>query len=90
MPNTESAKKRHRQSEVRRGRNRAAKSVIKTQLRKVREAFAANDVKTGETELRTLVKKLDKTAAKGVIHRNVAGRLKSRLSKALKTAQGKK
>ena len=90
MPNTESAKKRHRQSLVRRQRNRAAKSVIKTQVRKVREAIGAGSLETAETEFRTAVKKLDQTAARGIIHRNVSSRLKSRLSAALKASKQKK
>jgi small subunit ribosomal protein S20 len=86
MPNTKSAKKRHRQSLVRRQRNRAAKSVLKTQVRKVREAITAGEVEKAADELRATTKKLDQTAARGIIHRNVASRLKSRLSAALKRA----
>src|SRR5580704_11123987 len=63
MPNTKSAKKRHRQSQVRRTRNRAAKSVLKTQVRKVREAIAAGELDKAADELRTTAKKLDQTAA---------------------------
>jgi small subunit ribosomal protein S20 len=90
MPNTKSAKKRHRQSLVRRQRNRAAKSVIKGQVRKLRDAIAAGEVETATTEFRLTAKKLDQTAARGVIHANVAARLKSRLSAALKVAKAKK
>ncbi len=89
MPNTKSAKKRLRQSLVRRVRNRAAKSVIKTHVRKVRDAIAAGNVEVGEAELRVTAKKLDKAAAAGVIHANLAARVKSRLSKALKAAKQK-
>ncbi|HEX4142100.1 MAG TPA: 30S ribosomal protein S20 [Pirellulales bacterium] len=87
MPNTKSAKKRHRQSLVRRQRNRAAKSVIKTQVRKVREAIAGGETETAAAEFRLTTKKLDQTAARGIIHANVAARLKSRLSAALKQAK---
>jgi small subunit ribosomal protein S20 len=90
MPNTKSAKKRHRQSQVRRQRNRAAKSVLKSQVRKVREAITAGEVEKATEELRTTTKKLDQTAARGIIHRNVASRLKSRLSAALKQAKPNK
>jgi small subunit ribosomal protein S20 len=89
MPNTKSAKKRHRQSLVRRTRNRAAKSVIKSQVRKLRAAITAGEVETAETEFRLTAKKLDQTAARGIIHANVAARLKSRLSAALKLAKNK-
>jgi len=89
MPNTNSAKKRMRQNEVRRMRNRATKSVIKSQVRKVRDATAAGKLDEAETEFRTMAKRVDKAAAAGVVHRNVAGRLKSRLSSALRLAKQK-
>jgi small subunit ribosomal protein S20 len=84
MPNTASAKKRMRQDSVRRTRNRSTKSSIRTQLRKVRESIAAKDLEKSQTEYRLLVTKLDKAAARKVIHRNTAARTKSRLSSALK------
>ena len=92
MPNSKSAKKRHRQSLVRRARNRAAKSNIKTQVRKVRDAIAAGDPTTAESELRLTAKTVDRAAANGVVHANLAARLKSRLSAAIKAAKpaGKK
>jgi small subunit ribosomal protein S20 len=84
MPNTVSAKKRLRQNETRRLRNRAGRSALRTQLRKVREAVANKDAEKSETEFRALVKKLDQAAAKHMIHANAAARTKSRLSKAIK------
>jgi small subunit ribosomal protein S20 len=90
MPNSKSAAKRHRQSLVRRDRNRAAKSKIKTQVKKVREAIAAGDAAKAETEFRVAVKTVDQAAAKGVVHANLAGRVKSRLSSAIKSAKSKK
>lgn len=87
MPNSVSAKKRLRQSLVRRNRNRAAKSVLKNQVRKVREALAAGNVEAAETEFRLAAKKLDQAAAKGVVHANLSSRVKSRLSAAIKGAK---
>ena len=89
MPNSVSAKKRLRQNLVRRARNRAQKSVLKSQVRKVRETIAAGNVEAGETEFRLAAKRLDKAAAKGVVHANLAARVKSRLSTALKAAKQK-
>ncbi|HTM55705.1 MAG TPA: 30S ribosomal protein S20 [Pirellulales bacterium] len=89
MPNTKSAKKRLRQSLVRRARNRAYKSALKTQVRKVREEIAAGNLKAGETEFRLAAKRVDKAAAAGVVHPNLAARVKSRLSAALKAAKKK-
>ncbi len=90
MPNSKSAKKRHRQSLVRRTRNRATKSEIKTQVRKVRDAIGKADVASAETELRVTFKTVDKAASSGVLHKNTAARVKSRLSAAIKAAKAKK
>jgi small subunit ribosomal protein S20 len=90
MPNTKSAKKRHRQSLVRRARNRAAKSRIKSEVRKVRESLAGGDVATAESGFRLAAKTVDRAAAAGIVHANLAARVKSRLSAAIKAAKGKK
>ena len=89
MPNTKSAKKRHRQSLGRRARNRAAKSTLKTLVKKVRSSLETGAVAQAEADYRTAVKKLDQTAARRIIHRNAAARVKSRLSAALKAAKQK-
>ena len=87
MPNSKSAKKRMRQSEDRRERNRAVKSGLKTQMKKVRTAAAAGKPADAATELRSAARKLDQAAAKRVIHPNTAARLKSRLSARVKAAK---
>ena len=84
MPNTPSAKKRMRQDAARRIRNRSTKSVLRTQVRKIREAIAAKELDKCQDEFKTLVKKLDKAASHNVIHPNRAARTKSRLSSAIK------
>jgi small subunit ribosomal protein S20 len=88
MPNTASAKKRMRQDTVRRSRNRSAKAGLRTQLRKVREAIAAKKLDESKSEFQTLIKKLDKAAARNVIHANAAARTKSRISHAIKALNG--
>jgi len=80
MPNTISAKKRLRQNVVRRDRNRAVRSAMRTQIRKVREAVKAGEIEKAEGEFKLAAQKLDKAAAGNVIHKNTAARLKSRLS----------
>jgi small subunit ribosomal protein S20 len=90
MPTTKSAKKRLRQSQEKRATNRATKSSIKTQVRKVREAVAAGDITTAEAELRLAAKKLDRAGTKRVIHPNAASRTKSRLSHLIVAAKAKK
>jgi small subunit ribosomal protein S20 len=84
MPNIASAKKRMRQDAVRRVRNRATKSSLRTQLRKVREAIKAKKLEESEAEFKVLVRKLDRAAGKKVIHANSAARTKSRLTHAIK------
>jgi small subunit ribosomal protein S20 len=88
MPNTASAKKRMRQDAVRRSRNRSTKASLRTQLRKVREAIAAKKLDESKSEFKTLVKKLDRAAARNVIHANAAARTKSRIAHAIKALQG--
>jgi small subunit ribosomal protein S20 len=90
MPNSVSAKKRLRQSLSRRARNRAGRSAIRTQIRKVRAAIAAGDATACETEFRFAVKKLDQAASKNILHANSAARIKSRLSKAIKAVKDKR
>ena len=87
MPNTNSAKKRLRQNVVRRTRNRAEKSSMRTQIRKVREAVQAGEVETAESEFRVAAQKLDRAGARNLIHRNAATRTKSRLQKLIKSAK---
>ncbi|MGC4007362.1 MAG: 30S ribosomal protein S20 [Pirellulales bacterium] len=87
MPNNKAAAKRHRQSEGRRVRNRSVKSSLKTQIKKVHAVLPAGDAAETTAAVRTTQKALDQAAAKGVIHKNKAARLKSRLVKKVKAAK---
>lgn len=87
MPNSPSASKRLRQNKVRQARNKAIKTAVKTQLKKVLAAAQAGEVEKAETEYKLAAKKLDRAGAKGVIHKNAAGRQKSRLQRAIKAAK---
>ncbi len=86
---TKSAKKRHRQSLERRDKNRAVRSSLKTQIKKVREAVKAGDLAKADAESRIAAKKLDIAASKGVLHKNSASRTKSRVSQFVKNAKQK-
>lgn len=81
MANHKSAEKRARQSEERRLRNRARKSIMKTAVKKVQEAMAAKSVDTLPDVLKEAVSLIDKTASKGTIHPNNAARKISRLNR---------
>ena len=85
MPNTASAKKRLRQNEKRRVLNRSAKSDMRSQIRRVREAVKAGDSEKAQSEFKVAQKKIDQAAGKNLIHRNAAARTKSRLVKLVKS-----
>jgi small subunit ribosomal protein S20 len=87
MPNNSSSEKRLRQNKVRRDRNKSIKSAMKTQVKKVLEAANAGDIEKAETEFKDAARKLDRAGAKKVIHKNVAGRQKSRLQRVIKKAK---
>ena len=80
MANHYSALKRARQTETRTTRNRSNNSRLRTSLRELRESLAAGDKKAAETKFRATVSAIDKAIQKGVLHKNTAGRYKSRLS----------
>ena len=80
MPNTASAKKAVRKNEKRRTLNRAQRSTLRTFLKKFRTAVSENaDDETVTSLFRQVQKKIDQAAAKHLIHKNTAARLKSRL-----------
>ena len=78
MANIKSQIKRNKQNEVARERNKAVKSEIRT---RTKNAVVAAGTENEETALRAAVKRIDKAAAKGVIHKNQAANKKSGLMK---------
>jgi small subunit ribosomal protein S20 len=89
MPNTKSAAKRLRQNILRRASNRSVKRDLRTRYRKVIAALEGGKPEEARTLFRDATKKLDQAAAKRVIHRNAAARLKSRLAARMKQSAGK-
>ena len=83
MPHTPSAKKRLRQYEKRRLRNRAAKSAIKTQIKKLMAVAKEGSADQLQQEYNLAAKKLDKAAARRIVHPNLAARKKSQLARLL-------
>ncbi|PYR40167.1 MAG: 30S ribosomal protein S20 [Acidobacteria bacterium] len=75
-----SALKAHRQSVKNREHNRQFRSRLRSALKSVRAAIAGNDLAEAKTALKQTISLIDKMASKGIIHRNAAGRYKSRLS----------
>ena len=76
MANIKSQIKRNKQNVVDRERNKAVKSELRT---RTKTAVAAVGTDNDETALRSAVKRIDKAAAKGVIHKNQAANKKSGL-----------
>jgi small subunit ribosomal protein S20 len=87
MPHTRSARKNQRKTEKRRLNNRAVKKAIKTQLKHFEEALGGA-VDELRTQYNLAAKKLDKAAAKRIIHPNLAARKKSQMARALHQKQG--
>ncbi|GIM47346.1 30S ribosomal protein S20 [Collibacillus ludicampi] len=79
MPNIKSAIKRVKISRARTLRNAAAKSALRTAIKKFEAALANNDKENAQVLLRQATRSLDKAVTKGIIHKNKAARKKSRL-----------
>jgi small subunit ribosomal protein S20 len=78
-----SAEKRLRQSHGRRMRNRMSKSTVKTAVRKFEASIEAQDKTGAAAQLVQIQKLLDTAAGKGILHKNMVARKKSRLANAL-------
>lgn len=79
LANHKSALKRIRQTAKRTERNRYIRSTMRTHVRRVREAVESGNKEAAQTELLAAIRKIDKAATKGVIHRKQASRRVSRL-----------
>ena len=80
MASHASALKAHRQNLVRRERNRQMRTRLRGALRSIRAAIDAGDPAQVTDALRETISLVDKMASKRVIHKNTAGRYKSRLA----------
>ena len=78
MANIKSQIKRIGTNEKRRVRNKAARSEVKTRIKRAINAAGAGEATAAE-DLQLAVKRLDKAAARGIIHRNQAANRKSAL-----------
>ena len=76
MPNIASAKKNMRKTRAATVRNRAQRSALRTALKKAKAPTATADERAEAVTL------LDRAARKGLVHKNLAARQKSHLSKA--------
>ena len=77
---TKSALKANRQNIKRREHNREMRSTLRTALKAIRAKLEEKDVEGAKAALSKTVSIVDKMAKTGIIHRNTAGRYKSRLA----------
>jgi len=88
MPNIKSAKKRTRIIAAKTLKNQMFKTSLKTTIKKYEAAVAANSDKANvEKTYKEAVKKIDKAAARGIVHKNKAARKKSQFAKKYNAAQ---
>ncbi|OLN30505.1 30S ribosomal protein S20 [Desulfosporosinus metallidurans] len=80
MPNIKSAIKRVELGKARMIKNAAAKSFLRTTIRRFEESVTT-DSETAALALKKATRALDKASSKGLIHKNLAARKKSRLTK---------
>ncbi len=85
MANIKSAKKRILVSETRAARNKSIRSEVKTSIKKVEAAVAANDKVAASAALTNAISVIESASSKGVYHKNNAGRKVSRLTKLVNT-----
>ena len=83
MANIKSAKKRIEVTAIRTAKNKAIKSKVKTSIKKVDAAIAANDKAAAAEALKAATSEIEKACTKGVYHKNTASRKVSRLATAV-------
>ncbi len=81
MAHSKSAKKRVRQNQERRLRNRHHRSSLRTAVKQLRAAVAADDLDASREQLPKTLALLDRMAGRRILHPNAAARSKSRLSR---------
>ncbi len=87
MANIKSSIKRIKTNEKRRISNKSQKSAMRTAIKKVEAAVANKDADAAREALVLAVRKIDKAASKGIIHKNAANRHKSKLYKKVNSLQ---
>ena len=87
MANIRSQMKRNRQNVKRNARNKAARSEIRTRTRRAVKA-AEDGSADAEALTNEAVRRIDRAASSGVLHKNTAARRKSRLARRLNASTG--
>ena len=81
LANIKSAKKRILVTETRAARNKASRSEVKTSIKKVEAAVAANDKEAAKAALTVAISTIESASSKGIYHKNNSARKVSRLTK---------
>ncbi len=84
MANTAQARKRARQSVERNKHNSSLRSMLRTSIKRVRQAIDAGDKAAATEVFNKTTSMIDRIADKNIIHKNKAARHKSRLAAAVK------
>ena len=87
MANIKSAKKRILVNKTKYERNKAAKSAIKTAIKKVEVAVSEGNKEEATKALVNATKIIDKAGSKGIMHKNTAANKVSRLTKLVNSAK---
>jgi len=87
VPNIKSSAKRDALAKAQNAMNRAAKSQLKTNLKKFDSAVAEGDRETAVSAYKVAVKTVDHAASKHLIHKNCAANKKSKLTLKLNEMQ---
>ena len=81
MANIKSAKKRILVNQTKADRNKAIRSAVKTSMKKVDAAVAANDKEAAKAALTVAISTIESASSKGIYHKNNSARKVSRLTK---------
>ena len=90
MAHSKSARKRVRQNLVRRLRNRSAKAALRTAIKKFSAAAGIGDAAAASAAFLLVQKKVDKVAAKSILRKGTADRIKARLAARLHAIRAEK
>lgn len=84
MPIKDAAKKYMRVTARKTEKNRKIKGAFRNAIKATKVALSAGDTKKAQESLKKSIKSIDKATQKKVLHKNTAGRMKSRLNKLVK------
>jgi small subunit ribosomal protein S20 len=85
MANTDSAIKRIRQTKRRNAKNQRNASRLKTQVRRLKRALEGNDAASAKELLKPTISVVDKSVQSGILKKNTASRIKSRLTRRVRS-----